>query len=234
MNFYIIVPVFNEENSISEVVDSLTKEYSKSTVIVVDDGSSDKTELLLSQININNLIKIRLPSNKGKGAALKKGLSKVLEIEKKPDSSVVIFFDSDLEINTSEIQSIINFYNNNTDIQAVFGSRFLNKNNFKNYGVKFIINYSLTFLSNLITQNKLTDMETALKSFKVNLIKKIDLKSERFDIEPEVVFKLSKLKIKIIEVPINYIPRSKKEGKKMSFKGGIDTLIALLKFAFKK
>ena len=74
-------------------------------------------------------------------------------------------------------------------------------------------------------------METAVKSFKVKHIKALDLESERFDIEPEVVFKLSKLNIKIYEVPISYTPRSKKEGKKMSINGGLDTLKALIKFA---
>ena len=76
-------------------------------------------------------------------------------------------------------------------------------------------------------------METALKSFKVELIEKLKLSSNGFDIEPEIVFKLSKLNVDIVEVPINYNPRSKKDGKKMSINGGIETLKALLKFAIK-
>ena len=167
----------------------------------------------------------------GKGAAIRTGLNKIQEIENEDTENAVIFFDSDLEINTQEINKVINLYNEKPDVDSVFGSRFLNKKNFQEYGFKFIINNLLTFLSNLITKNKLTDMETAVKSFKVKHIKALDLESERFDIEPEVVFKLSKLNIKIYEVPISYTPRSKKEGKKMSINGGLDTLKALIKFA---
>ena len=121
----------------------------------------------------------------------------------------------------------------NKNALAVFGSRFLKNNNFKDFGYKYVINFLLTFLSNLITRKKLTDMETALKSFKVELIEKLKLSSNGFDIEPEIVFKLSKLNVDIVEVPINYNPRSKKDGKKMSINGGIETLKALLKFAIK-
>ena len=231
MNFYILVPVFNEDKTISSVVNSLVKEYPECTVIVVDDGSSDNTKFLLEKINYNNLLKLRLPKNSGKGAAIRTGLNKIQEIENEDTENAVIFFDSDLEINTQEINKVINLYNEKPDVDSVFGSRFLNKKNFQEYGFKFIINNLLTFLSNLITKNKLTDMETAVKSFKVKHIKALDLESERFDIEPEVVFKLSKLNIKIYEVPISYTPRSKKEGKKMSINGGLDTLKALIKFA---
>tara|TARA_X000000368_G_C23052120_1_gene721935 strand:+ start:2339 stop:3043 length:705 start_codon:yes stop_codon:yes gene_type:complete len=231
MNFYILVPVFNEDKTISSVVRSLVEEYTECTIIIVDDGSSDKTKIFLEKLNYVNLLKVRLPENRGKGAALKTGLDKILEIESEDSENAVIFFDSDLEINSQEISKIISFYKERPDIDSVFGSRFLNNKNLQNYGFKFLINYLLTFLSNLITKNKLTDMETALKSFKIKHIRALNLESERFDIEPEVVYKLSKLNIKIYEVPISYTPRTKKEGKKMSITGGVETLKALIKFA---
>lgn len=231
MHFYILVPVFNEDKTISYVARSLVKDYPDCSIIIVDDGSSDNTKFLLEKINYKNLLKLRLPENRGKGAAIRTGLNKILEIDNLDSDNVVIFFDSDLEINSQEINKVINFYKERPKVDSVFGSRFLNNKNFKVYGSKFIINYLLTFLSNLITKNKLTDMETAVKSFKVKYIKALDLDSEKFDIEPEIVFKLSKLNIKIWEVPISYIPRSKKEGKKMSINGGIDTLKAIIKFS---
>jgi glycosyltransferase involved in cell wall biosynthesis len=231
MKFYIVVPVFNEEKTISSVVSSLVNQYPLCTIIIVNDGSSDNTKILLEKLNYKNLLKLNLPENRGKGAALKTGLDKILETESEDSNNVVIFFDSDLEIDSQEIKKVVSFYMERPNIDSVFGSRFLNNKNFQNYGFKFLINFLLTYLSNLITKNKLTDMETALKSFKVKYIRDLNLESERFDIEPEVVYKLSKLNIKIYEVPIRYAPRTKKAGKKMSIAGGLDTLKALIKFS---
>ena len=227
---YIIVPVFNEEKTIKTVLDELLALYSNCKIIVVDDGSFDNTPEVIKSINHPNLIKLRNPTNSGKGSAMIRGLNGIEETL----DGIVIFCDSDLEIGTNQIQKIINAYHQNNDHQAIFGSRFLHSNNFNIFGFKFIINYLLTFLSNKITSTQLTDMETALKSFKTDLIKKMDLTSNGFDIEPEIVFKLSKLNILIHEVPIEYSPRSKSEGKKMSIKGGLVTLRALLKFSFQK
>tara|TARA_Y100000996_G_scaffold382692_1_gene338086 strand:+ start:179 stop:877 length:699 start_codon:yes stop_codon:yes gene_type:complete len=231
--FYIVVPVFNEENTVRQVIEELTSKYSETKIIVVDDGSTDGTVNILENLSKDNLVTLNLVKNSGKGAAMKMGLLKVLELDDRKKDSVIIFFDSDLEIDSSEIKGIIEYYKKNKEALAVFGSRFLKKNNFKDFGYKYIINFLLTFLSNLITRNKLTDMETALKSFKVELIEKLKLSSNGFDIEPEIVFNLSMLNIDIVEIPINYNPRSKKDGKKMSINGGIETLKALLKFAIK-
>ena len=109
MNFYILVPVFNEDKTISSVVRSLVEEYTECTIIIVDDGSSDKTKIFLEKLNYVNLLKVRLPENRGKGAALKTGLDKILEIESEDSENAVIFFDSDLEINSQEISKIISF-----------------------------------------------------------------------------------------------------------------------------
>ena len=231
--FYIVVPVFNEENTVRQVIEELTSKYSETKIIVVNDGSTDSTVNILENLSKDNLVTLNLVKNSGKGAAMKMGLLKVLELDDRKKDSVIIFFDSDLEIDSSEIKGIIEYYKKNKEALAVFGSRFLKKNNFKDFGYKYIINFLLTFLSNLITRNKLTDMETALKSFKVELIEKLKLSSNGFDIEPEIVFNLSMLNIDIVEIPINYNPRSKKDGKKMSINGGIETLKALLKFAIK-
>ena len=226
---FIIVPVFNEENTIFEVLTDLLNSYEQAEIIVVDDGSIDNTPELISKIENKNLTKLKNLHNSGKGSAMILGLNYLRDKK----NGIVIFCDSDLEIPTTEIQKIINEYEKDVSKNAVFGSRFLNKKNLKIYGFKFVINLLLTFLSNIITSTELTDMETALKSFRVKLIKDLDLNSTGFDIEPEIVYKLSKNDIEIYEVSIDYIPRGKSDGKKMSFKGGVETLKALIKFYIK-
>lgn len=227
---FIIVPVFNEENTIEIVLTQLLDEYENCTTIVVDDGSYDRTAEVISNINHPNLVKLKNSTNLGKGSAMITGLNNIKDIS----DGIVIFCDSDLEIETKEIESLISAYKADINLQAVFGSRFLNSDNFKIFGFKFIINYLLTFISNKITSTQLTDMETALKSFNTGLIDKMNLTSKGFDIEPEIVFKLSKHNISIHEVPIKYKPRSKSEGKKMSIKGGLVTLKALIKFSVQR
>lgn len=227
---FIIVPVFNEEKTIKIVLSELLNQYLDCKVIVVDDGSFDRTPQVIENINHPNLIKLRNSTNSGKGSAMITGLNEI----KKNTDGIVIFCDSDLEISTNQIQKLINEFREDDKLQAVFGSRFLNNNNLRIFGFKFVINYFLTFLSNQITANHLTDMETALKSFKTNLIDEMNLTSNGFDIEPEIVFKLSKLNVQIKEVPIKYTPRTKADGKKMSIKGGLITLKALIKFSLRK
>ena len=213
---FIIVPVFNEERTIATVLNGLISEYLDAKIIVVDDGSFDNTANIIANISHQNLIKIRNEKNSGKGSAMITGLNYIENYE----NGIVVFSDSDLEINVNQIKQVINAYQVDNTLDAVFGSRFLNKDNFKIYGFKFVINYLLTTLSNSITSNNLTDMETALKSFKTSLIKRLNLKSSGFDIEPEIVYKLGKLNIKIHEVPIEYTPRGKAEGKKCQLREG--------------
>ena len=118
------------------------------------------------------------------------------------------------------------------DIEIVFGSRFLEMNNIKKFQMgihRYLANLLLTSFANFIFKQKLTDMETAVKTFRTSLIKNLNLTADRFDIEPELVKELANLEIKIYEVGISYNPRSRQEGKKISFKDGLATLIYLMK-----
>jgi len=120
----------------------------------------------------------------------------------------------------------------NPKVEIVFGSRFLEMSSIKKFQMgihRYLANLLLTFISNLVFKQKLTDMETAVKSFKTTSIKFLNLTSDRFDIEPELVKELAKLEKKIYEVSISYNPRSRNEGKKISFKDGLATLLYLLK-----
>jgi dolichol-phosphate mannosyltransferase len=224
--YSIIIPCYNEERTVFEVVDEVCKQFAESDVIVVDDGSTDKSFNEISKVNHNNLKALKHKKNIGKGAAMRTGLK---NIEKSTD--IVIFTDADKEILIDDIYRIFNYYEKN-NVDAVFGSRFLKISFSKKYQMglhRYLANKLLTLLINKICRQQLTDMETAVKSFKSNLINILNLKSNGFDIEPEIVKALSKQKVAIHEVPISYEPRTSAEGKKISFKDGLVTLNYILK-----
>lgn len=232
LKYYILIPVFNEQKTIQQVVSELSFNYPEIHILIINDGSTDNTYEILDKINYSNLQIVHLELNQGKGNALRVGLNILSNLQ---NESVVIFMDADLEIPSLELKKIITAYEDNPETMAVFGSRFLEGNNLKKFGFfKVFINGFLTLFTNLIMQNKLTDMETAVKSFKTSLIKKLNLQGKRFEIEPEITLKLDKLNIRIIEKSISYNPRSKKEGKKMSIKGGIETLKYIFTFTLSR
>lgn len=232
LKYYILIPVFNEQKTIQQVVSELSFNYPEIHILIINDGSTDNTYEILDKINYSNLQIVHLELNQGKGNALRVGLNILSNLQ---NESVVIFMDADLEIPGLELKKIITAYEDNPETMAVFGSRFLEGNNLKKFGFfKVFINGFLTLFTNLIMQNKLTDMETAVKSFKTSLIKKLNLQGKRFEIEPEITLKLDKLNIRIIEKSISYNPRSKKEGKKMSIKGGIETLKYIFTFTLSR
>lgn len=232
LKYYILIPVFNEQKTIQQVVSELSFNYPEVHILIINDGSTDNTAEILDKLNYSNLQIVHLELNQGKGNALRVGLNILSKLQ---NESVVIFMDADLEIPSLELKKIVTAYEENPETLAVFGSRFLEGNNLKKYGFfKVFINGFLTLITNMIMQNKLTDMETAVKSFKTSLIKKLNLQGKRFEIEPEITLKLDRLNIRIIEKSINYNPRSKKEGKKMSIKGGIETLKYICKFTLSR
>ena len=131
------------------------------------------------------------------------------------------------------IFKILLIFTQNENCDILFGSRFLEPNKIQKYGLfKVVINSTLTQLGNLFMKSNLTDMETAVKSFKTKFIKTLNLKSNGFEIEPEITYQLSKLS-NIFEIPIDYKPRTKKEGKKISFMDGFKTIITIIKLIIK-
>jgi len=215
-----IVPVFNEETKVKKVVNSLLRNYPMLKIYVIDDGSTDKTTEIIKEFKHSNIIKLFNNKNYGKGYSIRLALTKIT-----PDKNRIIFFwDGDDELEVKDIHKLIHHYENEPNCNILFGSRFLVKNPILQFGLlKILINYSLTFLFNIIAGTKLTDMETAVKSFNSVLLKDLKLISDRFEIEPEITFKLAKLN-KINEFPISYKPRTKKEGKKISIYDGIKTI----------
>lgn len=219
----IIIPVYNEEKQILKCLLNLNKIKKKGyQIIVINDGSNDKTnEILQSNKHLYDDY-ISYYKNKGKGYAFREGL-------KKAKGEITIIQDGDLEYNPKDITKIINFMiRNNYD--AVYGSRLIHKNKNKFISRKRIFfNILLTTFSNLVNYQSLTDAHTCYKAIKTNIYKKLNLTSRGFELCVEINSKLSKKKIKIHEVPISFKGRGVQEGKKIKFSDGLKALYEILR-----
>ena len=194
----IIIPCFNEEKTVYMVVSNICNQFKECKVIVVDDGSTDNSYIELKKIESKNLNLIKLENNQGKGNAMRKGLESIDD-----GSEIVIFTDADDEIAPKDIQKVLNQYKKDTDIVAVFGSRFkqISLNTIFKMGLhRYLANRFLTIVSNVIFNQNLTDMETGYKLFKYEKIKDLKINEKSFGFEPEITIKLAKKKSKFFEV----------------------------------
>jgi len=230
MKLSIVIPVFNEKNTVAEI---LTKVETanlgvEKEIIIVDDFSTDGTREILKNYESRYTI-IYHDKNCGKGRALRTGFSVIT-------GDVVVVQDADLEYNPNDFKLMLAKMAE-TGGQVVYGSRRLAHSYFKSRhsGHIFAVGgIALTWLTNLLYNTKLTDEPTCYKMFRTDLLKNIDLECERFEFCPEITAKIAKRGIKITEVPINYYPRHKNEGKKINWKDGIEAIWTLLKYRFKK
>jgi len=217
----IIIPCYNEKNTIKTIIEKVIKvEPSNKQIIVVDDYSNDgsideikKIVKLYPDIHV-----IFHDQNFGKGKAIRSGIEAV-------KNEVVIIQDADLEYDPSEYSNLMfPFVDAQADI--VYGSRFLGNQKYTriHFFWHYLANKTLTFISNIFTNLNMTDMETGFKAFKSSVIKSVNLEENSFGIEPEMTIKLSYKKFKFYEVPISYNGRSYEEGKKIRL---IDAFIAL-------
>ena len=225
MKVSIIVPCYNELNTIEEIVLRILKyvKYDKE-IIIVDDGSSDGTEDIIRNKLSSQVSKlIQNDKNYGKGYSVRKGIQAAT-------GDIIVIQDADLEYHPSDLNKLIDPIKNGF-ADVVYGSRFISTEERRvlNYWHS-IGNYFLTFLSNIFTNINLTDMEVGYKVFKSEVLKNIDLKENRFGFEPEVTAKISNKNIRIFEVGIKYFGRNYSEGKKINWKDGISAIRCIFQY----
>ncbi len=223
----VVVPVYNEEATIANVLATVLAQAVVQEVIVVDDCSKDKTwDALQPVAQKDKRVKLyRHEVNQGKGAALRTGF-------KHATSPIVIIQDADLEYDPDEYETLIRpIVNGKADV--VFGSRFAGAGAHRVlYYWHSFGNKILTTMSNMATDLNLTDMETGYKAFRREVIQKIEIEENRFGFEPEITAKVAHLNVRIYEVPISYYGRTYAEGKKIGWKDGVSALRCIIKYNF--
>lgn len=232
MKLSIVIPVYNEEKTIESTVQMVlaapVPENVEKEIIIVNDGSKDSTGSIIDKLQNNTVRVFHLEKNSGKGAALRMGFSKAT-------GDCLIIQDADMEYNPEEypilLQPVIDGH-----ADVVFGSRFLSAGPHRVlYFWHSVGNYMLTLLSNMFTNLNLTDMETGYKLFKKWVIDEIDLKENRFGIEPELTAKIAKIKgVRVYEVGISYFGRTYEEGKKIGLKDAFRAFVCIVKYHFTK
>lgn len=221
----IIIPVFNEEKTIDTL---LNRVYSmelpdwKKEILVIDDGSTDKTRALLKKWE-KKVTVIYKKKNEGKGSAISIGF-------KKATGDIILIQDADLEYNPIDYPILLAPFENE-HVSIVYGSRFLGPH----LSTMFVYaqgNKFVTLVGNILYNSNITDMETGYKVMRKKVVDGLTLRSKRFDMEPEITAKILKKGYQIYEVPISYFGRKFSEGKKLTWKDGVVAFWTLIKYRF--
>ena len=225
MKVSIVIPCYNEKNTIEQIVEAVRNAPLESReIIVVDDCSQDGTQAVLKE-KISQIVDqvIYHPVNRGKGAALRSGFAAAR-------GDLILVQDADFEYSPDDYPALLELLMSGK-ADAVFGSRFMGG---RPHRVLFFWhmagNKFLTLLSNMFTNLNLTDMETGYKAFKASVIKSIRIEEDRFGVEPEIIAKLARTGCRIYEVGISYSGRTYAEGKKINWKDGVRAIYAIVKY----
>lgn len=244
MKVSVVIPVYNERAFIEEVLLRVQTVELDKEIIVVDDGSTDGTRALLeglekaqsggasevavhegaNRLSLENMRFLFQPRNRGKGAALRRAFEAA-------SGDVVLVQDADLEYNPADYDKLLEpIFDGRADV--VYGSRFLGGPQRVHYFWHYAGNKFLTLLSNMLTNLKLSDMETCYKVFRREVVQSIKFKADRFGFEPECTAKIAKGNWRVYEVPISYAGRTYAEGKKITWRDGFSTLWCILRYNF--
>ena len=219
----VVIPAYNEAETIHEIIDRVTFAPFRKEIIVVDDGSTDGTRRLLEEVKNKAIIICFHDRNYGKGRALQTGFSAAT-------GDVIVVQDADMEYDPNEFTILLNpILSGKADV--VYGSRLSGHGEHRVlYFWHYVGNRFLTLLSNIFTNINLTDMETCYKAFTRQALDGITINENRFGFEPEITAKVAKKKLRIYEVPISYYGRTYEEGKKINWRDGLWALWCILRY----
>ena len=224
MKLTVIIPVFNEERTLEQVVRAVAAVDLDHEIVVVDDASTDGTPGVITRLEAEGLVRaFRQPQNRGKGAAVRAGIAEAR-------GEICVIQDADLEYQPRDFPELIRPITE-MGADAVYGSRFLGPHRVFLYW-HYAANRLLTWITNILFDTMLTDMETGYKAVRTEILREMNLRSDTFDIEPEITAKLFKKGRKVFEVPITYNGRTYAEGKKIQVKDAFLALAALVRFRF--
>lgn len=219
----VVIPVYNEIDSIMDILAAVKAVPVNKEIVLVDDYSTDGTREILANLKDDGIHVFFHKKNMGKGAALRTGFSKV-------SGDIVIIQDADLEYDPQEYPKLIKLIEEGK-ADVVFGSRFAGGEYHRvHYFWHKVGNTILTLASNMFTNLNLTDMETCYKVFRREVLEKITVEENRFGFEPEITAKIARLNVRIYEVGISYSGRSYAEGKKIGWKDGVSAFRCILKY----
>ena len=223
MKLSVIIPVYNEKNTVHEIVHRVKATGLAWEILMVDDGSKDGTREILAELDGKDGVRVILhEKNQGKGAAVRTGLQNAL-------GEVLLIQDADLEYDPREYPNLLKPIEEGI-ADVVYGSRFLGAPHRAILFWNMVANKLLTLMTNILYNNILTDMETGYKVFRREIVQDMKLRANRFDFEPEFTAKILKRNVRLFEVPISFNPREYSEGKKIGLRDAFEAVWALLRY----